>query len=414
MKQRPASADAASSDPAMPARRLSRSAALMRPSLLRDLLASGEPPRLSLAGGLPPAEAFPFDAVATVTAQMFADHDVRALQYTPAEGDPQLRQQIVDLLAPRHQRTVIPEQVIITTGSQQGIDLVGRVLLDPGDVAVVESPTYVGALRALAPTEARIVGVRCDDGGIDTEELERRLRQGLRPTLCYLVANFSNPSGATLTAERRRHIALLAEHYGFVVVEDDQYGRLRFRGDDIDPIAAETDSVVYLSGFSKIIAPGLRAGFSVAPEWLVRPLVLAKQATDLAASSIGQRVASRLLETPGWLDSHLDALRHLYAERADTLLDAVEQRLEGKIRARRPDGGMFTWATLLDDAVAAAELVAECRRRGLAVMPGNEFSVDGGFDHALRLSYSSLSPDELVEAVDVMGVALDAVARSGG
>lgn len=392
--------------------RLSRHATLLRPSALRDALASGAPPRLSLAGGLPPAEAFPYQALGTVTDELFRDHDVGALQYTPAEGDPHLREQVVDLLASRHQRLVTPPRVIITTGSQQGIDLVGRVLLDPGDIAVVESPTYVGALRSLVPLEARIVGVRCDDDGLDTEQLERQLRAGLRPTVCYLVANFSNPSGATLPAERRRHMAVLAERYGFVVVEDDQYGRLRFRGSDIDPIAAETDSVVYLSGFSKIVAPGLRVGFLVAPEWLVRPLVLAKQATDLAASSLGQRIVSRLLETPGWLHAHLDVLRHLYAERAGTFLDAIEHRLEGKVRARRPDGGMFTWAAVRDDSVPAAELVTECRRRGLAIMPGNEFSVDGGFEQELRLSYSSLAPDQLVEAAGVMADAFDAVVRS--
>ncbi|MCW2799792.1 MAG: putative aminotransferase [Aeromicrobium sp.] len=392
--------------------RLSQRSASMRPSALREMLSSGDPPRLSLAGGLPPAEAFPFEALAGIAAELLGGHDVRSLQYTSAEGDPVLRAQVAALVSTVHRREVPPGRVVITTGSQQGIDLVGRVLLDPGDIAIVEDPTYVGALRALVPTGARIVGIACDGEGMRTEQLEAHLAAGMRPKLAYLCANFSNPSGATLSAARRVHLAELSSRYGFVVVEDDQYGRLRFRGQHLDPIASLADDVVYLSGFSKVVAPGLRVGYLVAPQWLVRPIVLAKQAADLAASSLGQRMVSRLLDRPDWWDEHLAALRDIYATRADALCAAIDDRLVGRLRVRPPEGGMFVWAEIVDPAVTATALIAASRARGLALVPGSEFSTTNTYDHALRLSYSTLTPAQLAEAVGLMADAFDSLTSS--
>jgi 2-aminoadipate transaminase len=379
----------------------------MRPSALRELLSEGTPPRLSLAGGLPPPEAFPFAVVGEIVADLMAARDLAALQYTSAEGDPRLRTLVASRVAAEVGRPVGAADVIVTTGTQQAIDLVGRVLLDPGDVAVVESPTYVGALRSIAPTEARIVGVRCDADGMDTDRLAELLAGGMRPKLVYLVANFSNPSGATLSAPRRAHLAALADEFAFVVVEDDQYGRLRFRGEHLAPIASMTEQAVYISGFSKVVAPGLRVGYVVAPAWLSRPLVLAKQATDLAASSLGQRIVTRLLERDGWLDQHVDHLRDVYRERASALLGAAREQLGGRLSLHEPEGGMFTWARIEHAGVDAMALVAAARAEGLAIVPGNEFSVDGGYDRDVRLSYSTLTPAELVESVGLLRAAFD-------
>ncbi|MCU1365872.1 MAG: PLP-dependent aminotransferase family protein [Aeromicrobium sp.] len=389
--------------------RLSHRSALMRPSALREMLSSGNPPRLSLAGGLPPTEAFPFEVLAEITAELLGGHDVRSLQYTSAEGDPVLRGQVATLVSSIHRREVPSSRVVITTGSQQGIDLVGRVLLDPDDVAIVEDPTYVGALRALAPTGARIVGIACDGDGMCTDLLEQHLAAGMRPKLAYLCANFSNPSGATLSAARRVHLAELSSRYGFVVVEDDQYGRLRFRGQHLDPIASIADDVVYLSGFSKVVAPGLRVGHLVAPEWLVRPIVLAKQAADLAASSLGQRIVSRLLDRSAWWDEHLATLRDIYATRADALCAAIDDRLVGRLRVQPPEGGMFVWAEITDPTVTASALIAASRALGLALVPGSEFSTTNTYERALRLSYSTLTPAELGDAVGLMADAFDSL-----
>jgi 2-aminoadipate transaminase len=390
--------------------RLAARAALMRPSALRELLSEGTPPRLSLAGGLPPAEAFPFDVVGEIVADLMAAHDVSALQYTSAEGDPRLRALVAERVGAELGRPVGAADVIVATGTQQAIDLVGRVLLDPGDVAVVESPTYVGALRSIAPTEARIVGVRGDADGMDTERLAALLAGGTRPKLVYLVANFSNPSGATLSAPRRAHLAALADEFGFVVVEDDQYGRLRFRGTHLAPIASMTEQAVYISGFSKVVAPGLRVGYLVAPSWLTRPLVLAKQATDLAASSLGQRIVTRMLERDGWLDQHVEHLRDVYRERAAALLGAAGEQLAGRLILNEPEGGMFTWARIEQEGVDASAAVTAARAEGLAIVPGNEFSIDGGYDRDLRLSYSTLTPAELIEAVGLLRAAFDRLA----
>ncbi|HKA04429.1 MAG TPA: PLP-dependent aminotransferase family protein [Acidimicrobiales bacterium] len=383
--------------------RLSERAQRMLPSTIRELLSS--PSRaadavLSLGGGLPPPEALPFDAVADAADRILRAHRVGALQYAPTEGDADLRARVAADVTALAGRPVPVENIVITTGSQQALDLLGRVLLDRGDVAVVESPTYVGALRALAPCGARLVPVRSDGEGIDTDQLETALTGGLRPKLCYLVATFSNPNGATLTAARRRHLAELATRYQFLVVEDDPYRLLRFRGEPIAPVAAHTTEISYLGSFSKIVAPGLRVGYVSAPDWLARPLALAKQAADLNTSSLAQALVAGLLEQPGWLDGHVERLRRLYAMRADALLTALDTYLAGHLDVlARPDGGMFAWATIRTDPITAPALAAAALAHGVAVVPGEQFAVDGGFDHELRLSFSMLTPLELDEAV---------------
>lgn len=383
----------------------------MRPSALREMLSEGAPPRLSLGGGLPPPEAFPFEEVAEVVTELMAARDASALQYTSAEGDPRLRSHVASAVTTSLGRAVPADDVVVTTGTQQAIDLVARVLLDPEDVAVVESPTYVGALRTIAPTGARIVGVRSDEHGMITDRLEEMLADGLRPKLVYVVPNFSNPSGATLSLDRRRQLARLAERHRFVIVEDDQYGRLRFRGQHLPPVSAFTEWSVYVSGFSKIIAPGLRVGHLVAHRELVRPIVLAKQATDLAAPSLGQRVVTRLVERGDWLDSHVGRLCEIYRARADALVRSVRSEAGDRIALHEPDGGMFTWARLAPGHGTAADVVAAARVEGLAVVPGNEFSIDGGYDHDLRLSYSMHSPAELAEAAALLARAIAASSR---
>lgn len=386
--------------------RLSSLARLLRPSALRELFSTpGAKPRLSLAGGLPPDEAMPFDTIGDVVAELMSRGDGSALQYTSAEGDLRLREAIAAWISPDLGRVIDPTAIVVTAGTQQTLDLISRVLLDPGDDVVVESPTYVGALRVIVPTGARVSEVPVDDDGLDTAVLAGKLHEGLRPKFVYVVSNFSNPSAATLSPDRRLHLAELADTYGFVVVEDDQYGRLRFAGDHIPPIASHGDAVVYVSGFSKVIAPGLRVGFCVLPDWLHRPVVLAKQATDLASPSLGQRIATELLARPEWFATHLDHLRSLYRARASALLRGT-MPIADRIEVRRPEGGMFTWARLATGEVDAAELARRCLERGLVIMPGREFSLTDRFPRELRLSFSTSSPAELEEAATLLAQAL--------
>jgi 2-aminoadipate transaminase len=273
----------------------------------------------------------------------------------------------------------------------------------------------VGALRALAPYEPAFVNVPVDAAGIDTGHLERLLSGGLRPKLCYVVPNFSNPSGATMTSERRVHLAGLAERYGFLVVEDDPYGQLRFAGPHLAPVAAHASAshVAYVGSFSKVIAPGLRVGYVLAPDWLRRPLVLAKQASDLASSSLGQRLVAELLGWDGWLDAHVAALGQLYRDRAEALAAAVDRRLAGRLRFDPPEGGMFAWASL-GGGVSAAELAAAAAARGVAIVPGEEFVAGGGPVAAVRLSFSMLAPPDIDRAVDRLALAFDDLSRPRG
>lgn len=387
----------------------------MRPSRLRELVAaSTSGPVLSLAGGLPPPEALPAGAVAEAAERVLAAAGPAALQYPPTPGDPGLIELIAHDLRTRLGLDAPADRLVLTTGSQQAFDLIGKVVLDPGDTVVVESPTYVGALRALAAYEPTLVGVPVDGAGLDTDHLEDRLAtRGLRPKLCYVVPNFSNPSGATLAGARRRHLAALSERYGFLVVEDDPYGRLRFAGADVPPVAAHGPGVVYLGSFSKLVAPGLRVGYALVPDWLRRPMVLAKQAVDLASSPFDQRVVAELLGRDGWLDGHVAGLRRLYRERAEALSGAVGRRLAGRLAFEPPEGGMFVWAEH-DPGVDAIELAAAAAARGVAVVPGAEFVAGGGPVPALRLSYSLLAPPDIDRAVERLALAFDdRIALSG-
>jgi 2-aminoadipate transaminase len=379
--------------------------------MVREMVATaGSRPLLTLAGGLPPPEAFPFGALATAAQRLLAAGDGRVLQYAATEGEPRLLDLVADDVERRLGIAGADGRVVITTGSQQALDLVAKVLLDPGDVAVVECPTYVGALRAIAAYEPRIVGVPVDGEGMDTEALAELLAGGLRPKLCYVVPNFSNPSGTTMSAGRRAHLADLSRRFRFLVVEDDPYGQLRFRGDDLAPIASyAVADVLYLGSFSKIVAPGLRVGYAVAPPWLVRQLVVAKQATDLTSSSFSQHLVAELLETPGWLAEHLAGLRSLYSGRADALLAGLDRHVGGRMGMARaiPQGGMFLWTTIAVDGIDAAALTTACLARDVAIVPGTEFAVDEGFERDVRLSFSLLAPGELDEAARRIALAFD-------
>jgi 2-aminoadipate transaminase len=375
----------------------------MRSSKLRELIAvTTNGPVLSLAGGLPPAEAFPTEALGEAAQRLFRAGDPGLLQYSPTEGDARLLRLIA---ADAQDRLGLPDpagRIFVSTGSQQALDLVGKVLLDPGDAVVVESPSYVGALRAFAAYEPRFVPIAVDDQGMETDRLAAALAAGLSPKLCYVVPNFSNPSGATMSDARRRQLAELSARFGFLVVEDDPYGELRFVGADVPPVASHGGNALYLGSFSKTVAPGLRVGYAIAPDPLFRALIVAKQATDLNSSSLSQRLIAELLEQPGWRDRHVAGLRAMYAERAAALVEGLRRHLGDRVQVAMPEGGMFAWATIINPGVDALDLARAAMACGVAVVPGNEFSVIDEFPHALRLSFSMLDAAGLDEAARLL------------
>ena len=298
--------------------------------MIRDLLRLVDRPgMLSLAGGLPAPELLPVTRLDQASRSVLDRAGPRALQYAPTEGVDELRAVVADDLA------APVDEVIITTGSQQAIDLLSRCLVDPGDTVVVESPGYLGALQAFQAADADVRAIPADADGMRTELLDRELRRGLRPKLVYVVATFQNPSGATLTLARRRHLAALADEFGFVVVEDDPYGELRFGGERPVRLRELSERVVTLGTASKTVAPGLRVGWAAAPEWLQSALVRAKQVTDLHTSPLTQLIAAEILGDAAFMRAHLAEIRATYGSRAEALVTSLEARL-GCTRPHRP------------------------------------------------------------------------------
>lgn len=372
-------------------------------SAIRDLLHLTERPDvISLAGGLPSAEAFPSGVLAEAATAALAGTGAGALQYSTTEGRPDLRAWVAD------QRPVPtdPDQVLVTAGSQQALDLLARTTLSPGDTVALADPGYVGALQVLRLAGARLAGIPVDGEGLDTAALADRLAAGLRPRLVYVVAEFDNPSGVTLSEARRRHLADLADRYGFWIVEDDPYGALRWVGSGPTPMACLSDRVVGLGTTSKVLAPGLRVGWLVAPASLVGEAVILKQATDLHTSSLGQALAAALLLRPGFLAAHLDGLRDRYRRQAGALLAALEAHIGDRLAVHRPEGGMFCWATFRDGTDTSA-LLPRALDAGVAFVPGAAFAVEAGHPHGLRLTFATADETTLAEAARRIAAALD-------
>lgn len=386
---------------------LSERARTVRSSAVRDLLRVTEQPHvLSLAGGLPASSMLAVDRVGAAVDRTLAVHGSRALQYGPTEGAIELRSLVAERLA-RRRGAQAGATTVITTGSQQGLDLVSRVLLDPGDVVVAESPTYLGMLSALHWERPQIVQVRSDADGLDTDDLAERLAAGLRPKLVYVVTDFANPTGATLPESRRRSLAALADRYGFVIVEDDPYGALRFRGETAAPISRWSDWVVTLGTASKVIAPGLRVGWLTAPDWLATAIIVAKQAADLHTSTLNQLVVADVLTDEAWFDAHVARVVDAYRGRAEVLLGALDRHLGGRYTVAPPDGGMFVWGRLSDAAASAEAWLAAALHEAVAFVPGSAFRADGTDDGSARLCFTTLDLEQFDEAARRMARALD-------
>jgi 2-aminoadipate transaminase len=374
----------------------------MPPSAVREILKVAEQPDvLSFAGGLPAPELFPVAEIAAAHAQVLAHDGPAALQYSTTEGWGPLRAWVSARLARRGVRAR-PKQVLITSGSQQGIDLVARVLLDPGDAVAVESPTYLAAVQAFSGYEARFVCVGSDDDGMRVDELERAVAQQ-RIKLIYVVPEFQNPKGTTLSAERRARLIRLAQAHRIVVLEDDPYGELRFRGKSPEPLAALDDQgvVVHLGTFSKTLAPGLRIGWLVGPEALVRAAAIAKQAADLHTATLAQRATAVLLEDFDY-DAHLVRLRAAYGERCAAMLAALERHLPPGTRWTEPDGGLFVWVEL-PHGLSADAIFAAALREKVAFVPGSGFFADAPRHQFMRLNFSNRAPDLIEEGMTRLG-----------
>ena len=396
---------------AEPPFRFSQRASGLRPSAIREILKTTESPDvISFAGGLPAPELFPLEGVRRAVEAVLARDGRAALQYGVTEGCLALREWVAGHLSSSGIKTS-PDEVLITTGSQQALDLIGKVLLDPGDLVLVENPAYVGALQAFRAYEAEVVGLPADAEGIRIDALRDFLRSAPRkPKFIYLVPNFQNPTGTSTSGERRREIARVAARAGIPIVEDDPYGQLRYSGEDVPALVAfpEAADWIYLGTSSKILAPGLRVAWMVVADPRLRErLVTAKQATDLHTSSLTQRIAAAFLSQPGALDFHLARLRSAYVRRRDAMLAALARHLPSGSEWSRPDGGLFLWVRL-PEPIDTVELLAIAARRKIAFVPGAPFWVGRPVTNTLRLNFSNASEERIAEGIARLGRAISA------
>lgn len=374
----------------------------MKPSAIREILKlTQRSDVLSLAGGLPAPEHFPTADVAEAVARIMETQGVRALQYGPTDGLPELREWIAG-----SQPGADADRVIITSGSQQGLDLIAKVLLDPGDAVAVGAPSYMGALRAFDAYQARYLTVDLDDGGMRPDALETVLAQ--RPKFLYVIPDFDNPVGSRMSLERRRTLLEMAERYDVPVVEDAPYRELYFEGEPLPTLFhLAPDRVIHAGSLSKTLAPGLRVAWLILPADMVAVVERAKQAADLHTSTFTQAVAADLL-TRGTLEARLPALREHYHRQRDTLADALETHVDaGDLHFTRPPGGMFLWGEL-NEGWDANELLRIAVDHGVAFVPGQPFFANGGPASTLRFSYSLPSPDQLEVGATRIAAAMDA------
>jgi 2-aminoadipate transaminase len=372
----------------------------VRSSPVRDILELTQRDEvISFAGGLPAPELFPAELIAAAFATALAPTvAARSLQYSSTEGDPALRA----LMAQRLTLRGLPAdagEILVTTGSQQALGLVASVLLDPGDSVLVENPSYLAALQCFSFAGARLVPVQCDDDGIDPEALPELIARHA-PKFLYLVPTFQNPTGRTLPDERRRRLVEVAAEHGLWIIEDDPYGELRYDGEPLHPIAAYPgahDRTVTVSSLSKVLAPGLRIGWLRAPEALLRPLAIAKQAADLHTSTIDQLAAGASLQAAD-IDEHIARLCSEYRRRRDALLAGLAAALPAGSTFNRPAGGMFVWARL-PAGWDAGELLVAALRHDVAFVPGAPFFAADPDPRTLRLSFTTHTPAQIVEGL---------------
>lgn len=384
-------------------------------SAIRELLKLTEQPEfISFAGGLPAPECFPAEEIALASERVLAGQAARALQYGPTEGFPPLREFLAGLMAARG-LAVGTDEILVTSGSQQSLDLLAKLLVDIGDTIVVENPTYVGALQAFRPYQPRFATVAMDEQGLLPDALEATLAglaaEGRAPAFLYTVATFQNPTGVTMTAARRAALLDIAERHDLRVVEDDPYGELRYSGEPLPPLAAldiarhgSPRHVVYLSTFSKLLAPGLRVGWAAGPQVLLRRMALAKQGLDLHTGSLAQAIAFESCRD-GLLERQIPRIRSIYGERRAAMLRTLEEAMPAGVSWTRPEGGMFLWITLPEGA-DATKLLARAVEQKVAFVPGTSFHANGGGANTLRLNFSYPPPARIEEGVRRLAAAL--------
>ena len=380
---------------------------LLKGSAIRELLKlAGRPEVMSFAGGMPAPELFPVEQVMEASMAVLKESGRAALQYSSTEGFPRLRQQIADRMLAKNNIKTDADHILVTSGSQQGLDFSARVFLNPGDVVLLESPSYLGAVNAFKAAEPTFIEVPTDDGGMIMEELEKILATTENVKMIYVIPDFQNPTGRTWDLDRRHKFMEIVNRYEIPVVEDNPYGELRFEGEYM-PALKSLDTkglVVYLGTFSKILAPGYRLGWVCAEDEILAKYNFMEQAASLQASTIGQ------METAKWidmfdLDAHVNKIREVYRKRRDVMMETLHRELPEGCACTDPVGGLFTWVVLpesFNSEEKMKDLQMKCLEKNVAFVAGGSFFPNGGHENTLRLNYSCMPEDKIVKGITIL------------
>lgn len=363
---------------------------------------------ISFAGGLPAPELFPVEEFMEASKAVMLENGRDALQYSTTEGFPQLREQIAERMNRKLKTTVGADDILVTNGSQQGLDFSGKVFLNPGDIVICESPSYLGAINAFKSYDPKFIEAPTDENGMIMEELEKILSENKNVKMIYVIPDFQNPTGRTWPIERRKKFMEIINKYNVVAIEDNPYGELRFEG-EILPSLKSMDTkglVVFLGTFSKTFAPGLRIGWvAAAPEILEKYNVI-KQSADLQCSTISQRELAKFIEMYDF-DAHVEKIIKVYGKRRDLMLENIKKHFPENISVTYPEGGLFMWVTLPEHC-NTKDIMVKCLEGNVAYVPGGSFYPNGGVDNTFRLNYSNMPDDKIVEGIQRLGEILKA------
>ena len=382
---------------------------LLKGSEIRELLAlTSKPDIISFAGGMPAPELFPCEGVKQACIKVMDEVGQVALQYTSTEGLPSLREKIVARMKAKNGIDTDIDHVLITSGSQQGLDFSARIFLNPGDVVLLESPSYLGAVNAFKACEPRFIEVPTDDDGMITEELEKILATTPNVKMIYVIPDFQNPTGRTWTLERRHKFMEIINKYEIPVIEDNPYGELRFENENM-PALKSLDTkglVVFLGTFSKILVPGYRLGWVCASDEILSMFNFIKQGADLQTPTVTQLEANKYMEMFD-LDKHVDTIRELYKHRRDLMMKTMEETFPKEAKFTHPDGGLFTWVEL-PEYIDTRKMALQCLEKKVAYVPGGSFFPNGGHENCFRMNYSCMPDEKIVEGVKAIAEVIKA------
>lgn len=383
----------------------------IKASEIRELLKLTQRPEvISFAGGLPAPELFPIEEMKKAAIKVLDQKGAAALQYGPTEGYNPLREKIAKRMAKVKVNATI-DNILITSGSQQGLDFVARVFINPGDVVICESPTYLGAINAFKAYEPRFVEVATDDEGMILEDLEKALKENENAKFIYVIPDFQNPTGKTWSLERRKGLVELANKYNVAVVEDNPYGELRFEGEILPSLQYfDTEGrVIFLGTFSKILTPGVRLGWICAHPEVLSKFIMVKQGADLQSATTAQMEVDQLLEDYD-IEEHIEKIKAVYKKRKDLMIKTMEEEFPEGVTWTNPQGGLFTWV-VLPEHLNAREIAVKALEKDVAYVPGGAFFPNGGHENTFRMNYSNMPEDKIVEGIKRLGEVLREVVK---